>query len=34
LLLREAFPGLTADDIRSITDAEFAVSSTFGPMRL
>lgn len=34
LLLREALPGLTADDIRSITDAEFAVSSTFGPMRL
>jgi len=34
LVLREACPGLTADDIRAITDAEFAVSSTFGPMRL
>jgi acetate CoA/acetoacetate CoA-transferase beta subunit len=34
LLLRQAFPGLTPDNIRAITDAEFAVSPTFGPMRL
>jgi acetate CoA/acetoacetate CoA-transferase beta subunit len=32
LLLRQAFPGLGPDDIRAITDAEFGVSPTFGPM--
>jgi acetate CoA/acetoacetate CoA-transferase beta subunit len=34
LSLRAALPGQTPDDIREITDAEFAVASTFGPMRL
>jgi 3-oxoacid CoA-transferase B subunit len=34
LILREAFPGLGADDIRAITEAEFEVSRDFRPMDL
>jgi len=34
LLLRETFPGLTIDNIRAITDADFSVASNFGPMQL
>jgi 3-oxoacid CoA-transferase B subunit len=34
LLLREAFPGLTVDDIRAITEADFHVAPDFGPMQL
>jgi 3-oxoacid CoA-transferase B subunit len=34
LTLREAFPGLGIDDIRAITEAEFDVSPSFGPMHL
>jgi acetate CoA/acetoacetate CoA-transferase beta subunit len=34
LVLREAFPGMTASDIRGITEADFAVSPDFAPMRL
>jgi 3-oxoacid CoA-transferase B subunit len=34
LSLREAYPGLTVNDIRAVTEAEFDVSSNFGPMRL
>ena len=34
LVLREAYPGLSVDDIRAITEAEFAVSERFGPMGL
>jgi len=32
LVLREAFPGLSVDDIRAITDAAFTVAAEFGPM--
>jgi acetate CoA/acetoacetate CoA-transferase beta subunit len=34
LLLREAMPGLGPEDIRAITEANFAVSPDFGPMVL
>ena len=34
LVLREAFPGLTVENIRAITEADFTVSPTFGPMNL
>lgn len=34
LILREAFPGLSAEDIRAITEADFDVSPSFGPMQL
>ena len=34
LILREAYPGLTVDNIRDITEAAFEVSPTFGPMQL
>lgn len=34
LTLREAFPGLTAEDIRAITEAEFEVAADFKPMQL
>lgn len=32
LVLREAYPGLTVDDIRAMTDADFTVAADFGPM--
>jgi 3-oxoacid CoA-transferase B subunit len=32
LVLREALPGLTIDDVRGITEAEFSVSPGFKPM--
>lgn len=34
LVLREALPGLTVDDIRAITEADFRVAEGFRPMRL
>jgi len=34
LVLREAFPGLSVDDIRAITEADFEVSPEFRPMPL
>lgn len=34
LLLREAYPGLTVDDVKAMTEAEFEVSKDFQPMRL
>ena len=32
LVLREAYPGLTVENIRAITEADFVVSPDFGPM--
>jgi 3-oxoacid CoA-transferase B subunit len=34
LLLREAFPGLSVDDIRAITEADFTVADDFHAMNL
>ncbi len=34
LILREAYPGLNVDNIRSITEADFAVAADFRPMQL
>ena len=34
LVLREAFPGLTVENIRAITEADFTVSPRFAPMAL
>jgi 3-oxoacid CoA-transferase B subunit len=34
LLLREAFPGMTPNDIRAITEADFTVADDFRPMQL
>lgn len=34
LILREAFAGLTVDDIRGITEADFEVAADFKPMQL
>jgi acetate CoA/acetoacetate CoA-transferase beta subunit len=34
LVLREALPGMTIDDVRDITEAEFTVSPAFRPMPL
>ncbi|MTJ83174.1 MAG: 3-oxoacid CoA-transferase subunit B [Telmatospirillum sp.] len=34
LILREAFPGMTVDDVRAITEADFEVASDFRPMQL
>ena len=33
LVLREAYPGLSVDDIRAITEADFTVSPAYGPMK-
>lgn len=34
LILREAFPGMTVEDVRAITEADFEVASDFRPMQL
>jgi 3-oxoacid CoA-transferase B subunit len=34
LILRESLPGMTIDDVRSITEADFSVSPEFKPMPL
>jgi acyl CoA:acetate/3-ketoacid CoA transferase beta subunit len=34
LVLREAYPGLTVENIRAITEAEFTVSPGFAPMKV
>jgi 3-oxoacid CoA-transferase B subunit len=34
LILREAYPGLSVDNIRAITEADFTVAPTFKPMNV